>query len=64
MDIDLSIQTYITCIIHDLGTLGILQKIQVMSFLQDDKFSPSIHGFGLSSINFSALPPNWKDDLS
>ena len=34
---NLSIHAYITCIVNDLGTLRVTQKIQIMSFLQDDK---------------------------
>ena len=33
----LSIHTYITCIVNDLGTLKIAQRIQIMGSLQDDK---------------------------
>lgn len=33
----LSIHASITCIVHNLGALGVVQKIQVMGFLQDDK---------------------------
>lgn len=33
----LRIHVHITCNVHDLGALEVTQKIQVMSFLQDDK---------------------------
>ena len=33
----LSIHAPITCIIYDLTVLGLVQKIQVMGSLQDDK---------------------------
>ena len=38
INIVLSIQTHITCIVHDFDVLGIIQKIQVIGSLQDDKF--------------------------
>ena len=37
INIDLSIQTHITCIVHDLSALKVARKIQVMgSLLLDD----------------------------
>ena len=33
----ISIHVYITCIVHDFGALGVIQKIQVMISLQNDK---------------------------
>ena len=33
----LSIHTHITCIVHDLGTLGVAQKIQAIGSLQSDE---------------------------
>ena len=33
----LGIHAHITCIVHELGALGVAQKIQVMGSLQDDK---------------------------
>ena len=33
----LSIHVHITCIINDLGALGVVQIMQVMGSLQDDK---------------------------
>ena len=33
IDIYLSIQTHITCIVHELGTLGVTQKIQFIGSL-------------------------------
>ena len=37
MNIDLSIHAHIICIVHDLDTLKIVQMIQIMSSLQDNK---------------------------
>ena len=33
IDIYFSIQTHITCIVHDLGALGVIQNIQVIGSL-------------------------------
>ena len=37
INIDLIIQAYITCFVHDLNALGVAQKIQVICSLQYDK---------------------------
>ena len=38
IDINFSIQTHmITCIVHDLDAIEVVQKIQFMGFLKDDK---------------------------
>ena len=33
----LSIHAHITCIVHNLGALGVAQKIEVLSSLQSDE---------------------------
>ena len=35
-----------------------------MSSLQDNKLFIVVHEFGQSNKDYSALPPNWRDDLS
>ena len=55
---------HISYIVHDMGALGVAQKIQIMGSLLVDKLSIAVHGFEQSSRYCSATPPNWRNDLS
>ena len=55
---------HISYIVHDLGALGVVQKIQVMGFLLVDKLSVAVHRFKQSTRYCSATPSNWMNDLS
>ena len=58
IDIDLSIHTYITCIIHDLGALGVAQRYKSWVPYKMINYSQLIYRFGQSNRNYNALPPN------
>ena len=56
--------TYITCIVYDLGALGLHRGYKTLVPCKMISCSQSVHGFGQFNKDCSALPHNWKDDLS
>ena len=60
----LSIHAHITCIVYNLEALWVGLRIQVIGPLQSDKLFTVNSWILQSHRDCSALPHNWKDDLS